>query len=159
MSNIWRFQTLFFVWFFWSNKTSIFFLILLSGKRGKKQLVGVVDISEIVSRIAPKVSNSLLRSDAQTINRFLFTFLLFCPSEARQTEGCGADLTAVDRRQRHHSLHARRSGSQTQEEIPEVGSEDKSASCWHHSAVLCRHHGRRDVEICVSVCLGNVLHM
>lgn len=29
-----------------------------SGKRGKKQRAGIVDISEIVSRIAPKVSNT-----------------------------------------------------------------------------------------------------
>lgn len=41
-----------------------------SGKRGTKQRVGVVDISEIVSRIAPKVRTSLVTSHAQPVNGF-----------------------------------------------------------------------------------------
>lgn len=36
----------------------------------------------------------------------LLTLLLRCVSEARPARGYRADLTAVDRRQRHHSLHA-----------------------------------------------------
>lgn len=54
----------------------------------------------------------------------LLTLLLRCVSEARPARGYRADLTAVDRRQRHHSLHAWCSRAQTQEEIPEVGPED-----------------------------------
>lgn len=83
-----------------------------------------MDISEIVSRIAPKVRNiklAPLKLSGQLyicvvavhdcvliidpVNSLL-TLLLRCVSEARPARGYRADLTAVDRRQRHHSLHA-----------------------------------------------------
>lgn len=52
-----------------------------------------MDIAEIVERIAPKVSNLLLRSNA---DRTFFLTVVF-PLEARQTGDCRVHFTAVDR--------------------------------------------------------------
>lgn len=157
----------------WWNKSSWFWpawCFSASGKRGKKQRPGVVDISEIVSRIAPKVRNiklAPLKLSGQLyicvvaahdcvliidpVNSLL-TLLLRCVSEARPARGYRADLTAVDRRQRHHSLHAWCSRAQTQEEIPEVGPEDPTQL----SALgfYLHPHQKSVVELRVSAVVG-----
>lgn len=101
------------------------------GKRAKHRAPGPVSISDIVSRIAPEVSDSRLVRALAAVTSPAALCVRACV--ARQTPSVGARLAAVDRRQRRHPLHARRSAAQKQEDVAQVSWPPRLHQSWIHS--------------------------